>query len=409
MTKVVQFLLCLGLIAVSQVEAQNEVRKSAAVFGVTPVAPSDAVSLLELNREIADAVPDQFFAVHLVFEEPVTVQEVHAAALQLRVPRVLAYVEYGPLYSDRPRNSLILGLGEMYSSSAARQHTRCRALISISYGLDNELHDQPIEDWPITRIHVYATAHAIRELRAGSVMPSASVTDGSAAQLEHVQRLAAYTRDEISKTIEIPENFVVPQECGRQVAPVDAPILAAGFDPSLSELPRLEDEDFREYAFRVLSKLPADSAVTIRLKLNFPATVDSLASLVRQYGIEGMSAELIPEHSDKRVIAIAELSVHGEELGDQIKRVRCQMRLGNGPQVKSEWYADWVQVSLPLDRAWVFVSYPRLSQATIAGKFPSGNLDRLVSYYERRSQRVYEMPEAIQIPPDCSSFYSHPQ
>ena len=67
--------------------------------------------------------------------------------------------------------------------------------------------------------------------------------------------------------------------------------------------------------------------MTIRLKLDFPATVDVLASLVWQYGIDGMSAELILERSDKRVIAIAEFSIHGDELGHQVKRVRCQMRL----------------------------------------------------------------------------------
>jgi len=141
------------------------------------------------------------------------------------------------------------------------------------------------------------------------------VVDGSSAELEHFRKLSAYTRDEVSKKIEIPGNFEAPEQCDRKVAPVDAPILAAGFDPSLSELPRLTNEGFREYAFRNLSMLPPDSAVTIRLKLDFPATVDVLASLVWQYQIEGLSAQLVPERSDKRVIAIAELSIHGESLG----------------------------------------------------------------------------------------------
>ena len=407
MIRAVQFLLYMALISVSQVAAQTGTGKSEAVFAVAPDIPFDAASLRKLKQEISDASPEQIFAIHLIFEKPATVKDVHAAALQLRIPRVLAYVEYGTLFVDRPRNSLILGLGEMYASEVARRHTQCRALISVSYGEENELRDQPIEDWLVSKIQVYATAHAIRELQAGSILPAANVVDGSSAELEHVWKLAAYTRDEVSKKIEVPGNFEVPAQCDRQVAPVDAPILAAGFDPSLRELPRLQNEGYREYAFRNLSRLPPNSAVTIRLKLNFPATVDVLASLVWQYQIEGMSAELVPERSDKRVIAIAELSIHGDDLGDQVKRVRCQMRLGNGPQVKSEWYADWVQVSLPLDKAWVFLSYPRFSQAEIAGKFSLSDLERLISYYERRSEKVYEMPESIKIPPGCGDFYSH--
>jgi len=185
---------------------------------------------------------------------------------------------------------LILGLGEMYSSEVAQRHTQCRALISISVGEKNELRAEPIEDWLVNKIQVYAQAHAIRELQSGSVLPAATVVDGSSAKLEHVQKLATYTSEEVGKIIEIPGNFNTPEQCVQTVGPIDAPVLAAGFDSSLNQLPRLENEDFREYAFRVLATLPPDSAVTIQLKLDFPATVDVLASLVWQYGIEGMSS-----------------------------------------------------------------------------------------------------------------------
>lgn len=407
MRRAVQFLLYIALISVSQVAAQTDTGKSESVFAVAPDIPFDAVSLRKLNEEISDASPEQIFAIHLVFEESARVKDVRAAAIQLRIPRVLAYVEYGALFVDRPRDSLILGLGEMYAGEAAQRHTQCRALISVSYSEENELRDQPIEDWLVSKIHVYATAHAIRELLAGSILPAANVVDGSTAELEHIRKLATYTRGEVSKKIEIPGNFESPEQCDQQVASVDAPVLAAGFDPSLSELPRLKNEGFREYAFRNLSNLPPNSAVTITLKLNFQATVDVLASLVWQYQIEGLSAELVPERSDKRVIADAELSIHGAALSDQVKRVRCQMRFGNGPQAISKWYADWVQVSMPVEKAWVFLSYPNFSQAKIAGKFSLSDLERLKSYYERRSEKVYEMPESIEIPPGCGEFYSH--
>jgi len=408
MIRAVLLFLGVALILVSQVAAQTKTDKSEAVFAFAPDIPFDAETLRKLKKEILDASPEQIFAVHLVFDKPVTVEDVHAAALELRIPRVLAYIDYGPLFVDRPRNSLILGLGEMYASEMARRHTQCRALISISYGDENELRDEPIGDWIVNKIQVYATAHAIRELQAGSVVPAATVVDGSSAKLEHVQKLAEHTRDEVSKKIEIPGNFDAPEQCARSVAPIDAPVLAAGFDPSLSDLPRVDNENFREYAFRILATLPPDSAVTIQLKLDFPATVDVLASLVWQYGIEGMSAELVPERSDKRVIATLELSIHGESLGDQVKRARCHMRLGDGPQTKSEWYADWVSVSMPLNKAWVFLSYPRFSQAKIVGRFPRSDLERLVSFYERKSEKIYEMPERLRIPPDCGDYYKHP-
>jgi hypothetical protein len=408
MFRAVLFLLLTALMALPQVHAQTKTDKSETVFAVAPDILIDAEELRKLKKEISDASPEQFFAVHLVFDKPVTVEDVHAAALQLRIPRVLAYIEYGPLFVDRPRSSLILGLGEMYAGEVARRHTRCRAMISISYGEENELRDQPTEAWIVSKIQVYGTAHAIRELQTGSILTAATVVDGQSAKLEHVQKLATYTREEVSKKIELPANYDAPEQCVQTVASIDAPVLAAGFDPSLNKLPPLADEGFREYAFRVLATLPPDSAVTIRLKLDFPATVDVLASLVWQYGIEGMSAELVPERSDKRVIATPELSIHGESLGDQVKRARCQMRLGNGPQTKSEWYADWVSVSMPLNKAWVFLSYPRFSQAKIVGRFPRGDLERLVSYFERRSEKVYEMPEWFIIPPDCGDYYKHP-
>jgi len=281
-------------------------------------------------------------------------------------------------------------------------------MISIGHGDENELRGQSIEAWIVSKIQVYGTAHAIRELQSGSVLPAATVVDGGSAKLEHVQKLAAYTREEVSKKIEISGNFDAPEQCVRNVAPVDAPVLATGFNSSSNQLPRLDNEGFREYAFRILATLPPDSAVTIDLKLDFPATIDVLASLVRQYGIEGMSAELIPERSDERVIATPELSIHGESLGDQVKRARCQIHLGNGPQTGSEWYADWVSVSMPLSKAWVFLSYPRFSQAEIVGRFPRGDLERLVSYFERRSERVYEIPERYKIPSDCGDYYKHP-
>ena len=131
MIRTVQILVGIALISTSQVAAETKTGESEAAFSMAPDIPFDEVSLRKLESEISDASPEQIFAIHLIFDKPTSVKKVHAAALQLRIPRVLAYIEYGTLFVDRPRDSLILGLGEMYASEAARRHTQCRALVRL--------------------------------------------------------------------------------------------------------------------------------------------------------------------------------------------------------------------------------------------------------------------------------------
>ena len=84
------------------------------------------------------------------------------------------------------------------------------------------------------------------------------------------------------------------------------------------------------------------------------------------------------------------------------------MRLGGErPQASSEWYADWISVSLSSEAAVRFLSHPRIAQAQIAGVYPLGELDRLRGYHERLASRIYEVPKSIEIPPDCGEFYVH--
>ena len=89
MTGAVRFLICMALIFVYQVAAQTETGKLEAGVGFAPAIPFDAISLRKLKEEISHASPEQFFAIHLAFEKPATVEDVHAAALQLRIPRIV--------------------------------------------------------------------------------------------------------------------------------------------------------------------------------------------------------------------------------------------------------------------------------------------------------------------------------
>ena len=84
------------------------------------------------------------------------------------------------------------------------------------------------------------------------------------------------------------------------------------------------------------------------------------------------------------------------------------MRIGGEqPQASSEWYADWISVSLTTEAAVRFLSHPNIAQAQIVGVYPLGELERLRGYHERLASRVYEMPKSIEIPADCGDVYIH--
>ena len=378
-----------------------------AVFGFSVLtAAQETISL----TDIQNADPEQLFVAHLRFERAVTVGAVRTVAAEYGIPRVLAFVAYGPVVREQRSGLLIVGLGNMYQSETARQHSECRALTHVNTGQPNDLRGRPIDDWTVSKINIYANAHIIRELLAGVVLPPAALIDASVAEPEHLRKLENHTRSEVTQSISTQRNTDLPAYCSQFLAPLDSPVLTGGFPPGFQYPEAVEGEEPKEYAYRLLAQLPSDNAVTIEFKLNSAANVDDLASLVRQYDIRGMSAEMVPERSNKRVIAVAELSTFGAESHRQVHRVRCQMRLGNEePQASSEWHADWISVSLSAEYAARFLSHPNLAQVRISGSYPGTDLERLEAYYDRLQERVYEMPRSIQIPAGCDDIYVHNQ
>jgi hypothetical protein len=370
----------------------------------TAVRPPDGPSPAQLTEEIENAAANELFAVELRLARSAPVGEIRAVSSQLGLPRVLAQVEYGHDAASQPRGIAILGLGEMYASGAARQYSECRALLAVSFN-ENQLRDLPIDEWLVSKFHVYATAHVIRELLSGKRLPAATILGGSAAKPEHLDKVEEYVRDEIAQPIQQPQNVVLPPYCSKFVGPADASTLSADFPLEFQPPQALAAEDFRQYAFRLLAQLPRNAAVTIQLKLSFPANVELLGSLVRDYEIRGMQADLVPERSTQRMIGVAELSARGD-LNAQLHRARCQMRLGGvEPQASSEWHADWITASLSAENAVRFLSYPNLAQARVAGSHPLADLDRLDGYFERLAGRIYRMPRSIEIPRDCGDVY----
>jgi hypothetical protein len=355
----------------------------------------------DLTTEIENAAADSVYAVELTFPRRLSVGEIRAIATELAIPRVLAYVEY------TPRSILVLSLGRMYSSEVPRRHSECHALLGLKVTA-NALAEVPIDEWPTNRINAYATAHTIRELLSGKRLPAAMIVQGYAQKPEHLRILEQQIPVETSQPIAKPDSIDLPPYCSQFVAPVDAPTLSRDFPRGFQPPAAVQGESFRDAAFRLLGQLPPNTAVTIDLKLSIRANIELLASLVQEYDIRGMTAELVPERSSKRVIAQAELSARGGDLAAQVHRARCHMRIGDEePQASSEWYADWVSVSLSTESAVRFLSYPDLRQAQVTGAHPIGALERLEGYFERLAGRAYEMPRSMAIPADCANVYVH--
>jgi hypothetical protein len=361
----------------------------------------------EITTELEYAAADSVYTVELTFARQLSVGEIRAVSTELDIPRVLARVEYAVGPGIQQRGILFLGLGRMYSSEAPRRHSECRALLGLKV-TGNALAEAPIDEWPTSRINAYATAHAIRELLSGKRLPPATIVQAYVAKPEHLRILEQQISAETSQPIAKPDSIDLPTYCSQFVAPEDTPILSRDFPRGFQQTGTGPGEPFRETAFRLLGQLPPNTAVTIDLKLSTRANVELLAALVREYDIRGMSAELVPERSGKRVIANAQLSSRGGDLDAQIHLARCQMRIGGEePQASSEWYADWVSISLSTENAVRFLSHPDLRQAQVTGAHPIGALDRLESYFERLADRIYEMPRSIVIPADCASVYVH--
>lgn len=363
-----------------------------------PDGPFGAQRLQDLRDAIAQADAETLFAVRIVFSSPQSVAELHENALRLEIPRVLARVRYGA----SKRSTLFLELGEYSAGETAQFYWRCRAEITLGYGPVDELASVPIDDWPVSEVHVHATAHAIRELTGTAGIVRGQIVEGSAVADRGLAGLQSYLSQQLNTKIPVSRNVRIPNRCASIVTDRDSPILVSANQGGPEGITRREGEDFRRYAFRQLAALPADSAVSIQFKLGPPTTIELLGALVEQYGIEGMYAEMIPGNGNDRVIMLAELSIHGEPMALQLRRFACRLQAGR--LEVDEWYANWVQVSLPLSQAWTFLSYQQLTTASITGVFPLQDLQSLVAYYDQLARKAYPA-RGVKITDDCERFF----
>lgn len=359
-----------------------------------------------LTAEIETAAADSLYAVEMNIAPRTSVGELRAVAAELDVPRVLAVVEYAVGDEPAQRGLFMLALGRLYDGNAS-QHSECQALLQLR-STANALGEVPIDEWPVGRIHLSATAHTVRDLLRGIRLAGAAIISGSAAPPDHLRTLERAVRAQTSQPIPNPGDIDLPPYCAQFVVGGNEPYLTGGFPRGFQPPTATLGELFRETAFRVLAALPPNMAVTIDLKLNPRMEIDGLAALVRDYRVGGMRAGLVPERSIQRMESLAELSTFGGDLSVHVRRVQCAIRMTEERgHASGAWRSDWINISLSAEDAARFLSHQSLAQATVSGAQPITALDQLAAYYERLVAQVYEIPRSWPIPSGCENVYVH--
>jgi hypothetical protein len=409
----------LVLLASTLAVAQQETTRPATsmVFGLST---RDQSLVQRLNESITGAPADAVFSVQMALDQPASLEQVRAAANELQIPRVLAFVQFPAADATGNSAKVPVAVGELYQDAAAWQHQACRAQIFVSLSRADELINTPIERWSTTEIHVYGSAHAIRELRAGTVLPGARVIDGVAEEQRHLQAIAAATQRELAEKISIPANFPAPAACRSLTEPIDGPVLFGQSTIPADALRHPSDADFRSLLYRQLSERAPATAVTLRLFFGVEVTVEMLASLVEQYRIDGLVAELMPQDGQRRILEI-ELSVHGASLADQIIRARCRIALANAAtetpvslaagagslaiDAADDWYARDAQVSVTAAAAVQLLGHQDLRDAQFVADFPPDELVRLADYHRRKSGEAVQIMSETKVPDGCRRFF----
>ena len=367
----------------------------------------DSISLVELNKAISTAPSEQMYSVQMVFDEPVRVDKLRETASYLKILRLLAFVEYGPTHPGHARAQVFVGLGTLYEGEQAWAHETCRARLFAAAFPDDALLRIPAEEWLVKEIHVYGAAHAVRELRSGTFLPSATITDGAAAGAANPQAFISHVKDDLAKKIQVPDNSNVPEECWKFAERYEAPILTG---QSMIQSPAYgneHDPNFRSSIHQLLGERAPNTPVTLQITLNFDATLEEFASLVDEYDIDGLLADLEPADAIGQLMMPAELSIHGASLEDQVRSIRCQMRFGAAAEIAGEWYADRADVSVSVSKAWRLVSYQNLVDARLITEFEPGALKIVEAYHQGKASEIMRVPPSYAIPSGCSSYIQH--
>ena len=375
-------------------------------MGIGPVPRQTLDALHQLIEEITVADADKVYSVTMRPDEALRLEDVRTAAVQLDIPRVLAYIGdstptnpgYGPMVT--------FGLGTIYENARAWQREICRAKYYSQNSRDRQTENVPPEDWRVTELHVYGSADAIRELRRGVVLPPLSLIEGGAEGHPRApEGMIAYETQQIAQKTEVHANYDEPRECRQYFKDLDAPILAG--DPIF---PSREEAalDPAELLRRRLSERAADVAVTLRLEFRQDMNIEMLADLVRRHDIDGLSTEIQPISND-RILMMVQLSIHGAPLDEKIERLRCDIESAKDklPNPADDWYSNRAQISVTVQKAWQVVTDQSIYRATFVADFEPAHIRRLEKFYERREMDIRWIPRDQEIPAGCQQYIQH--
>jgi hypothetical protein len=264
----------------------------------------------------------------------------------------------------------------------------------------------PPEDWPVTEMHVYGTAHAIRELRRGAILPPAQLLEGGAeGHARGAEGLIAYETQQIAKMIDVRPDYIPPSECLQYMKALDAPILSGR---TLHRSPAEAGKGPAELLLQQLSDRAADVAVTLDLEFHEELNIDAFAAFVERHQIDGLSADLSPISHD-RIAITALLSIYGEPLEEKVTKTRCMIEMHKHriPKPSDEWWASRVRISVPVHKVWQIAEDRSVYSARMESEFAPEQISLLENFYQQRATEVLRLPPSYQIPNWCEKYYQH--
>lgn len=362
-------------------------------------------SLPALREEILNASPDDIFAVEMSLQSAVQIAAIRDAAQLLQIPRVLAFVEYKVSIGRQRSSTVVIRLGTLYEDLEDWQKEICRAQIFATNNGAEAFLKTPPEQWLLKKIHVHGTAYAIRKLQSGTLLPMAHLVSGSAQQKGSTKQLASYIEERRLEKIEVADNFSASPDCQLFVRPIEAGILTGNSTYSYPASVPASDVDVRKPVYEVLAEFSPDTPVTLSITFKAKANVEQLATLVEEYGIDGLLAELKPSDRGKRIIMQGELSIYGVSPLVQAKRIRCQMGVGATADATSEWTTRRARVSIPVNKSWDLLANHDLLEVQLISSFEPGKLRRLEVYYQQKKfTDIILVPASRNIPEKCEAF-----
>ncbi len=369
-----------------------------------PTPEIDLTALVRLNNEIASAPTGTIYSVELRFDKPAKLGDIRDATNRLQILRAVALVEFGPVYNGYAQGRAYVGVGTLYNESGSWTREICRPMMIAKSIRDTSLLRIPAEEWSVDEIRVLGPAEAIRYLLLGESLPPAIILSGRKQDPRHLDKFAAAIKRQHAEKIQVQDKDEIPAECLEFTNRILAPVLSGSPTIQTAEYSGHHNADFQAIIRELLAQRAPITPVTLQVTLRSHAPVEEFAKLVEKYEIDGLAAQLEPEDRNFRISVGASLSIHGEPLADQLRRIRCFLELGDAANYDGTWLAQYAQVSLPVSKAWDLVSDNNLIDARLLNEYEVGALDKIEAFHRQESAASIELPTSMLIPPGCSNY-----